>query len=89
MSLVGVLQHIECISSKRQPQAKKLFLRYFFSEFQNQSQFMVINKFQKETDVNALLRQIAVTYPKEITWRNDRSYMLAEVADIDRARKRV
>ena len=37
MSLVGVLQHIECISSKRQPQAKKLFLRYFFSEFQNQN----------------------------------------------------
>lgn len=33
MSLVGVLQHIECISSKRQPQVKKLFLRYFFSEF--------------------------------------------------------
>lgn len=25
MSLVGVLQHIECISSKRQPQIKKLF----------------------------------------------------------------
>lgn len=50
---------------------------------------MNINKYNKDTDVNALLRQIAVTYPREITWRNDRSYMLSEVAGIDEAKKEV
>ena len=68
---------------------KKLFSRYFFSEFNNQNQFMSINKFNQGSDVNALLRQIAVTYPKEITWRNDRSYMLSEVADINYDKKEV
>ena len=50
---------------------------------------MCINQFNKVADVNALLRQIAVTFPKEITWRNDRSYMLSEVASLDLAAKEV
>lgn len=40
-------------------------------------------------DVNALLRQIVVTFPKEIHWRNDRSYMLSEVASLDQTAKEV
>jgi len=34
-SLIGVLQHLEKVSSKKQPQIKKLFQRYFESEFTN------------------------------------------------------
>jgi len=31
-------------------------------------------------DSNALLRQIAVQFPDDITWRQNRSYMLGEVS---------
>lgn len=34
------------------------------------------------SDSNALLRQIAVQFPDDITWRKQRSYMLGEVAHI-------
>jgi hypothetical protein len=50
---------------------------------------MCVNEFSKEADVNALLRSIAVTFPKVISWRNDRSYMLAEVSKLDVAAKEV
>jgi hypothetical protein len=33
VNLIGVLQHLEHASSKKQPQIKKLFKRYFESEF--------------------------------------------------------
>jgi hypothetical protein len=34
------------------------------------------------SDSNALLRQIAVIYPEDITWRQKRSYMLSEVTHV-------
>lgn len=34
-------------------------------------------------DANALLRQVAVTYPSQLTWRDQRSYMLGHVAKVD------
>lgn len=37
---------------------------------------MNVNLVNAQTDVNALLRQVAVLYPEEITWRHNRSYML-------------
>lgn len=55
-SLVGVLQHLETISSKRQPQIKRLFLRYFTSEFTDRHKFLNVNLSNAQTDVNALLR---------------------------------
>ena len=87
MSLIGVLQHLECATSKRQPFIKKLFQRYFVGEFTTRHKFACINEVSLQTDVNALLRSIAVTYPSEITWRNDRSYMLGEVSKVDKAAK--
>jgi hypothetical protein len=36
-----------------------------------------------------LLRQIAVTYPDNIGWRDDRSYMLGKITKMDRASKEV
>ena len=89
VTLVGVLQHIECVSSKRQPQIKALFLRYFQSEFTDRHKFMCVNKYSVDADVNALLRQMAVTCPEKITWRDDRSYMYANVASLDVEAKEV
>ena len=36
---------------------------------------MNVNLSNAQTDVNALLRQVAVLYPEDITWRQNRSYM--------------
>ena len=33
-------------------------------------------------DSNALLRQIAVTFPQTVTWKENRSYMLGEVSHV-------
>jgi hypothetical protein len=43
---------------------------------------MTVNLAQANTDINALLRQIAVTYPEEVTWRQTRSYMLGQVTKV-------
>lgn len=62
-SLIGVLQHLEHISSVKQPQVKKLFSRIFTSEFTDKYKFMYVNnttETQAANDTNALLRQIAV-----------------------------
>lgn len=36
----------------------------------------------QNSDSNALLRQLAVQYPDDLTWRKGRSYMLGEVAHV-------
>jgi hypothetical protein len=77
--LIGVLQHLEQVSSKKQPQIKRLFQRYFTSEFTDRHKFMNVNLANAQTDINALLRQIAVLYPEEITWKQNRSYMLGKL----------
>jgi hypothetical protein len=71
-SLIGVLQHIEHISSIKHSYVKKLFTRIFTSEFTDNYKFMPLNKSSEiiqNTDSNALLRQIAVQFPDDITWR--------------------
>jgi hypothetical protein len=57
------------------------------SEFTDKHKFMTVNANTLDTDINALLRQIAVTYPTVIGWRNERSYMVTQTAKIDRNRK--
>jgi hypothetical protein len=42
-SLIGVLQHLENISSIKQPSVKKLFQRIFTSEFTDKYKFMYLN----------------------------------------------
>jgi hypothetical protein len=84
-SLIGVLQHLENISSIKQPQVKKLFQRIFTSEFTDKYKFMYQNNTtstQSATDANAILRQIAVQFPDEISWKQNRSYMLGEVSHL-------
>lgn len=84
-SMIGVLQHIEHISSSKHSMVKKLFQRIFESEFTNTYKFMSLNRSTetlKYNDSNALLRQIAVHFPMDITWRKQRSYMLGEVSHV-------
>lgn len=69
VSMIGVLQHLELASSKRQPQIKRLFMRYFTSEFTDKHKLMTVNSLNEKTDINALLRAIAVIYPTNLTWR--------------------
>jgi pre-rRNA-processing protein TSR1 len=88
-SLIGILQHLEFSSSKRQPQIKKLFERYFVTEFTDQHKFMHVNELNLNNDINAILRKIAVTYPARLTWRNDRSYMYGQVTRLDLNKKEV
>jgi pre-rRNA-processing protein TSR1 len=71
-SLIGVLQHLEFVSSSKQSYVKKLFQRIYESEFTENYKFMYLNKSSEalqNTDSNALLRQIAVQFPDDITWR--------------------
>ena len=84
-SLIGVLQHLEFVSSSKQSYVKKLFQRIYESEFTENYKFMYLNKSSEalqNTDSNALLRQIAVQFPDDITWRQKRSYLLGEVSHI-------
>ena len=81
-SLVGVLQHLEHISSSKHSQVKKLFQRMFVSEFTDKYRFLTLNgvtETQLSNDSSAILRQIAVTFPQDVTWKENRSYMLGEV----------
>ena len=88
-SLIGVLQHVEKISSKKQSQIKRLFLRYFVSEFTDKHKFMCVNALTETQDINALLRQVAVTHPEPITWRDERTYMLGELISADKDKKEI
>lgn len=84
-SLIGALQHLEHIGSSKQSQVKKLFSRMFTSEFTDKYKFMMlngVNESQMSMDSNALLRQIAVTFPQTVTWKENRSYMLGEVSHV-------
>jgi len=84
-SLVGVLQHVEAVGSSKQSYVKKLFQRIFISEFTDKYKFMSLNSVtdtQISNDSGALLRQIAVQFPAEVSWKENRSYMLGEVSHV-------
>ena len=59
------------------------------SEFTDNHKFMCVNALNGTSDINALLRQIAVTHPETITWRDERSYMLAELVSQDAMKKEI
>ena len=59
---------------------KKVFQRIFVSEFTDKHKFMHVGV--AHSDANALLRQIAVTFPTKITWRENRSFMLGQVSHV-------
>lgn len=57
----------------------------FVSEFTDNYKFMMLNGVtdgQLSNDSNAILRQIAVTFPKQSTTKENRSYMMGEVSHV-------
>ena len=57
----------------------------FTSEFTDRYKFMMlngVNDSQISMDANAILRQVAVTFPQDVTWKENRSYMLGEVSHV-------
>ena len=57
----------------------------FVSEFTDKYRFLHLNSVtetQLANDSNAILRQIAVTFPQDVTWKKNRSYMLGEVSHV-------
>lgn len=44
---------------------------------------MCVNALNCDTDVNALLRQVAVTFSDSVSWRDERSYMLGKLTGVD------
>lgn len=84
-SILGVLQHLEHISSSKHSYVKKLFQRIFSSEFTDKYKFMYLNcstDQQASSDASALLRQLAVIFPQTVSWKENRSYMLGEVSHV-------
>ena len=84
-SVIGVLQHLEHVSTSKLAFVKKLFQRIFTSEFTDKYKFMNLNRAtenQLANDACALLRQVAVTFPQTVSWKENRSYMLGEVAHV-------
>lgn len=75
---------MEEFQSKKQAEVKKLYGRYFVSEFTPKHKLMGINSVTAQTlhcDTNALLRQVASTFPQGLAWRQNRSYMLVQKVD--------
>lgn len=77
---IGILQHIEKIPQKKRTMIKKLFHRYFVSEFSDEYKFHVIDGSTEgllDSSYKNLLRMLTGTFPKnKLFWKENRSYML-------------
>jgi pre-rRNA-processing protein TSR1 len=77
---IGLLQHIEMVPQKKKNQVKKLFNRYFTSEFSADYKFHVLDGSSEGFEVSSyknLLRMLTSTFPKsKLFWKENRSFML-------------
>ena len=77
---IGVLQHIEKINPKKRNMIKKLFHRYFVSEFNDEYKFHVIDGTSEgllDSSYKNLVRMITGTFQRtKLFWKENRSYML-------------
>jgi len=77
---IGLLQHIELFPQKRRNQIKKLFNRYFTSEFSSDYKFHVIDGSSEgllDSSYKNMLRHLTSTFTKnKLFWKENRSYML-------------
>mmetsp|Transcript_28797 Transcript_28797/g.28504 ORF Transcript_28797/g.28504 Transcript_28797/m.28504 type:complete len:563 (-) Transcript_28797:264-1952(-) len=78
---IGILQHIEQIHQKKRNQIKKLFHRYFVSEFSDEYKFHVIDGSTKgllDSSYKNLIRMLTGTFARsKLFWKENRSYMIA------------
>ncbi|EGR34439.1 ribosome biogenesis protein, putative [Ichthyophthirius multifiliis] len=73
-STVQVLQNIASIPQNKQKEVKKLFQRYFMSEFQPESFISIEN----EQTIFQLLRTLQGTQLQNFEWKENRGYMLCD-----------
>lgn len=62
---IGVLLDLEQVKEKKRGEVKKLFHRYFTSEFSEKDKF---HSLEDEQDTRLLMRSIEVAYHKEFFW---------------------
>ena len=77
-NVIGVLSGLTDIKTKKQNDVKKLFQRYFESEFTKKDKCFTVNT---KEDIGAVVRALGVTFPKEMNFHKDRSYMLVKKID--------
>mmetsp|Transcript_25123 Transcript_25123/g.28906 ORF Transcript_25123/g.28906 Transcript_25123/m.28906 type:complete len:322 (-) Transcript_25123:1543-2508(-) len=77
---IGILQHIEKVNVKKRNMIRKLFHRYFVSEFSDDYRFHVIDGSSEgllDSSYKNLVRMLTSTFPKhKLTWKDNRSYMM-------------
>ena len=77
---IGVLQHIEKINPKKRNMIKKLFQRYFVSEFSDEYKFHVIDGTSEgllDSSYKNLVRIVSGTFQRsKLFWKENRSYMM-------------
>jgi pre-rRNA-processing protein TSR1 len=77
---IGILEHIESIPIKKRNQIKKLFHRYFVSEFSDDYKFHTIDGSTEgllDSSYKNLIRLLTSTFAsKKLFWKENRSFML-------------
>jgi len=81
--IIGVLQDLHTVSPKKQTDIKKLFHRFFITEFTEDDKFLVVKDINDVDSYNIIVRSIAVCTPSELAWRNSRGYMLSNRLQYD------
>lgn len=79
-SSIGILEHIESIPAKKRNMIKKLFNRYFVSEFSDDYKFHTIDASTQgllDSSYKNLIRLLTGTFAKnKLFWKENRSFML-------------
>ena len=94
-NVIGVLQDLELIASSKQSavnyiiwlffnnlKVKKLFQRFFESEFTQEEKFVALNNTDAKTYFN-MMRTLQTINLKELAWRENRSYLMTEKVSFD------
>mmetsp|Transcript_149190 Transcript_149190/g.278139 ORF Transcript_149190/g.278139 Transcript_149190/m.278139 type:complete len:806 (+) Transcript_149190:155-2572(+) len=69
-------------SGKKTAEARKFVQRYFASELGSEAKLFPAGS---DEEVKALVRALGSTTPKDLTWRSDRGYLLAQDAEYSSA----
>jgi pre-rRNA-processing protein TSR1 len=79
---IGILQDLEVVNPAKQPTVKKIFQRFFESEFSESHKFVSLNNNDAKTYFN-LMRTFQEVSLVEMEWRDMRGYLLSEKIEVD------
>jgi len=71
----GAADATAMLSAKKVAEGKKFVARYFASELSADTKFFPASS---DEEVKALVRTLGTSTPKDLTWRTDRGYMMAQ-----------